>query len=658
MRQQHWDKLLYHCSDYYSLDSLNHCSKGTTYGFRVKTYFPAAGVITLEAYSEGNENYEPSDTVKNILVIVPASQTITWDQDLGTQIVGDSILLKATTSSGKRPQYVVTNGANLAKVNLYWYGHNYYYYLVCDSVGTATIEARHDGIANVYDAAKPISKTITIVKRPQIIRWSQEFSGIHIGDTVLLTALSTEKRVLIKNTGLSIEHTITQGSEYAEIKDGKLVCKAKGEVTIEARQYGDDKYEAAESVSKTIHINEAVAVRKQQSVTWEQSFDDVKVGDEIVLTAVASSGLSVEYIITKGSDYAEISNGSLICKAVGEVTIEARQSGNDEYEAAESVSRTVSMMEKDVTFPVTIDGLTYNYLDNDNTALQVYQCTAEIANIRAEVNGLPVTTLNQTFRKVSVVKEVNLPASIENLDFISFEENYNLKKIVVDEDNPILCDVDGVLYNKDKTTLLYYPAGKGTGYTVPEGTLTVSDHAFSGNKSITEVVLPEGLQRIESDAFQSCEGLTSFTFPSTINYLGYGVIRECKNMAEIHCMAASPANIQLGMNVFENIDKDKCILYVPKGAKALYEVVDQWKYFKHIVEENATGIVGAFANGISFVVKNRALTIMNAPANINVRIYTIAGELVYAGYETTVQLPDAGTCIIGVNGKTKTVLVS
>lgn len=85
--------------------------------------------------------------------------------------------------------------------------------------------------------------------------------------------------------------------------------------------------------------------RQLQTITWDQTFDDVDSESEIDLQATASSELDVEYVITSGSEYAEIVDGKLKCKAPGTVVVEARQAGSDKYKAAESVSKTIVILE-------------------------------------------------------------------------------------------------------------------------------------------------------------------------------------------------------------------------------------------------------------------------------------------------------------------------
>ncbi len=58
------------------------------------------------------------------------------------------------------------------------------------------------------------------------------------------------------------------------------------------------------------------------------------------------------------------------------------------------------------------------------------------------------------------VKVINIGASVTSIDAKSFYSCWALQRIEVDENNPNYCDIDGVLYNKDKTEIICYPVDR------------------------------------------------------------------------------------------------------------------------------------------------------------------------------------------------------
>ena len=117
-----------------------------------------------------------------------------------------------------------------------------------------------------------------------------------------------------------------------------------------------------------------------------------------------------------------------------------------------------------------------------------------------ENTGVTKVTLPETLKKIDNycffgckgLTEITLPASLEKLsDAQAFAYTSNLEAINVAEGNPNFVSVDGVLFNEDKTMLLYYPAGKNRGgeYVVPEGTKDFGYTALE-DTGLTAIELP------------------------------------------------------------------------------------------------------------------------------------------------------------------------
>ena len=97
----------------------------------------------------------------------------------------------------------------------------------------------------------------------------------------------------------------------------------------------------------------------------------------------------------------------------------------------------------------------------------------------------------------TALKSIMLPASLESVDPTAFESTM-LSSFEVDEQNPYLCSVDGVLYSKDMSTLIAYPQARGA-YTVPDGVKMIDTGAFF--KITYEVTLPDSTRTISEKAF-------------------------------------------------------------------------------------------------------------------------------------------------------------
>ena len=107
----------------------------------------------------------------------------------------------------------------------------------------------------------------------------------------------------------------------------------------------------------------------------------------------------------------------------------------------------------------------------------------------------------QAFRNCAL-ETIEIPASVTEIGENVFIGCANLKEIRVAADNPNYSSIDGVLYNKDGTELIYCPEGKTGTLVLPLQTGKVCDYAFL-NTSLTAVVIHNDALEIGSFAFNS-----------------------------------------------------------------------------------------------------------------------------------------------------------
>ncbi|GEM_PF-4602345 len=118
----------------------------------------------------------------------------------------------------------------------------------------------------------------------------------------------------------------------------------------------------------------------------------------------------------------------------------------------------------------------------------------------------------------------------EGLEPVTYEEDQDkVDTILVDPANEYLTSVDGVLFSKDKTTLICYPpAKKQTTYTVPDTTKYIFHEAFSECKQLTNIILPSGLQEIGYMCFEDCKNLSSISLPDSLTKIWGWAFEETK----------------------------------------------------------------------------------------------------------------------------------
>ena len=157
------------------------------------------------------------------------------------------------------------------------------------------------------------------------------------------------------------------------------------------------------------------------------------------------------------------------------------------------------------------------------------------------------------FYNCQLLEQLKLPASVRFIGYGAFKRSGSIE---VDASNLYYTSVDGVLFNKDTTRLIYCPIHKTGNYVVPSSVTVIGGEAFSGCEHLVSVTLPEGLKSIGDYAFSDCTGLRMIITLSSV-----------------------PINLRESIFVFHRVDKAKCTLYVPQGADLNYLAAGQWDEF-------------------------------------------------------------------------------
>ncbi len=137
------------------------------------------------------------------------------------------------------------------------------------------------------------------------------------------------------------------------------------------------------------------------------------------------------------------------------------------------------------------------------------------------------------FNYCSGLTSMTVPAGVASLGKAPFCNCFSLTTIKVASGNSRYCSVDGVLFNKAKTTLINCPAGKQGAYTIPSGVTTIGDGAFCSCSGLTSVTIPDSVTSIENGAFQICTGLTKVTLPSGLTGIAGYTFAECSGLTGV-----------------------------------------------------------------------------------------------------------------------------
>lgn len=103
---------------------------------------------------------------------------------------------------------------------------------------------------------------------------------------------------------------------------------------------------------------------------------------------------------------------------------------------------------------------------------------------------------DSAFVSCSKMEEIYIPASVEEIGRLAFEGCDSLTAINVDDENPYYTSVDGVLFNKDCTELIWCPLKNVDAYTVPETVAYIWEYAFS-NSDVEVITIPNSETELE-----------------------------------------------------------------------------------------------------------------------------------------------------------------
>ncbi len=194
-----------------------------------------------------------------------------------------------------------------------------------------------------------------------------------------------------------------------------------------------------------------------------------------------------------------------------------------------------------------------------------------------------VTSIGQkAFYYCEKLTSVTIPNSVASIGGQAFLRCGGLTEIVVAAENPNYCSEDGVLFNKDKTTLIQYPGGKQGEYPVPNSVTSIGRLAFSMCSLLTSVEIPNSVVEIVDYAFQSCSGLTSVTIGNGVTSIGGYAFYYCSNLASVTIHATTPAT--LGGKAF---DKTAAALKICVPAASVDDYKSKWTAYADKIEAAA-----------------------------------------------------------------------
>jgi hypothetical protein len=126
----------------------------------------------------------------------------------------------------------------------------------------------------------------------------------------------------------------------------------------------------------------------------------------------------------------------------------------------------------------------------------------------------------RAFQSCTNLTSVTIPNSVASIGDEAFSDCTRLTTITVDALNSVYSSVAGVLFNKNQTILIQYPAGKAGSYTIPNSVTNIGDWAFWPDSGLTSVTISGSVTNIGSSAFAGCSGLIGVYFTGNAPTVG------------------------------------------------------------------------------------------------------------------------------------------
>jgi len=105
--------------------------------------------------------------------------------------------------------------------------------------------------------------------------------------------------------------------------------------------------------------------------------------------------------------------------------------------------------------------------------------------------------------------------------------------ITVDANNPNYSSKDGILFDKNQTTLIQCPISIKGSYAIPNSVTSIGSLAFDGCISLSSISIPSSVTSIGSGAFGNCSGLTSVTIGNSVTSIGSQAFSGCTGLTSV-----------------------------------------------------------------------------------------------------------------------------
>ena len=317
---------------------------------------------------------------------------------------------------------------------------------------------------------------------------------------------------------------------------------------------------------------------------------------------------------------------------------------------------------KEINLPKSLKMIGYGAFSYCNNLVSVivpdsvntlYNTFISCDSLQTVVLGEGLKTIGRsTFGYCTRLSEIYIPAGVTKIDQKPYAATIgyaywgpcekvraiygcrNLQRVVVSPDNKYYSDIDGVLFDKGKNDLLYYPEGRtSVKYDVPEGVDTIASYAFYYVKDLKSIHLPTTLKII---GYRALPGSLTAIMSQSMN---------------------PPERNYLGIySLYEGAVSSGVEWYVPLGAGDRYKMA----YGIDVIETsllNVDMVDGDEKELRFYMLPDGRLSVSGVLVDTIIEIYSINGRQIYKGIAGDIPYLGQGLYLVKIGGETCKVII-
>ena len=416
----------------------------------------------------------------------------------------------------------------------------------CDSLETLTIGT------SLYMSG---SGAFTNCKKVKTVNWNAR--KIHPFSSYLASPLLGYSNVTTFNVGPDVEE-IPEALLYSFFSLNTINWNARNCANSPFATLRDD----IKALVKTVNIGDSVRSIPHSFIAGMKNVEILSIGKSV--TSIGDSAFIHCAKITKANFNNNLTSiGDLAfayCTNLSEITIgdSVRSIGEFAFGACHEL--------RSIKLPETLTEISY----------QLFGYCYKLKSVIIPSSVTAIRTY--AFADCEGLEEVSIPASVTTIGYGAFEYCIILKAI-----------------------------------DIPNSVTSIGNEAFSTCISLQRVILPPMITEICNGTFWNCTNLESVTIPSGVTSIGVLSFTNCRKLKKVYCYNSTPPLLDDGVeyrrNLYEQyqydypysfwnqdfssfggVDKENCVVYVPKGSGDSFLNAALWKDFKNIVEADMSGV--------------------------------------------------------------------